>query len=403
MMRIDSFIHRSSLSEVISRWMVDTPAPGDVMRLKTIVNLNWYIARLWVDFVACDILEAFHGIPPIRYQAGTKGQLKDFAVTHPPYTTARIEEMRLRYNQFPEDFYRDAPIDGMIYAARIGGDEQLIGSSRIKLFRRIAEKGSRRIIDFMLNHIRASADILAEGRARSLGISKAQLITSPERMAEEFSQAESRILKGIKNGTFKPQSLELEIPDVAGVKTIIEPRDYRRFRNLLAVTPGLTIAEEEHHSGNYNAINLKVAYVLPKERILAEPPNEAYLRLLSYRGFNAADVGRQYREFVESGEDEVRFEMIVAGFQEFLESEIGRSMHEERIQAQRAREDYNGHLATNIRYLMNFILSLCLSPWNEDLQEIPIKLWVKYMPDSIDRVMRRLYIPDTVRDIALCQ
>jgi hypothetical protein len=394
MLRIDSFIHRSLLAEIISRWMLGKPAPGDVMRLKTIVNFNWYIAKLWIDYLARDILEAFHGVQPVRYPASTKGQLKDFAVTHPPYTTARIEAMRLRYNQFPEDFYRDTPIDGMIYAARIRDDQRFIGSSRIKRFRRIAEKGSRRIIDFMLDHIRANADILAEERARSLGISKEQLITPPEAMAEEFRQAEMRILKGIKNGTFRPQSLELEIPDVAGMKAIIEPRDYGRFRELVARAPGLAIAEEEHHRGTYNAINLKLAYILPKERILAEPPNEAYLRMLSYRGFNAAEVGRQYHEFIESGEDEVRFEIIVSSFQEFLESEIGRSMHEERIQAQRARQDYNGHLATNIRYLMNFILSLCRSPWRGDLQEIPIKLWVKYMPDSIDRVMRRLYAPE---------
>ena len=40
MLRIDSFIHRSLLSEVISRWMVGKPVPGDVMRLKAIAR-NW--------------------------------------------------------------------------------------------------------------------------------------------------------------------------------------------------------------------------------------------------------------------------------------------------------------------------------------------------------------------------
>jgi len=73
MLRIDSFIHRSSLSEMISRWMVGKPAPGDVMRLKTIVNFNWYIARLWIDWFARDLLEAFHGVAPIRYPINTKG------------------------------------------------------------------------------------------------------------------------------------------------------------------------------------------------------------------------------------------------------------------------------------------------------------------------------------------
>jgi hypothetical protein len=86
--------------------------------------------------------------------------------------------------------------------------------------------------------------------------------------------------------------------------------------------------------------------------------------------------------------------MIVASFEEFLESEIGRSIHEERIQAQRSHHDYNGHLATNIRFLMNFMLSLCRSPWFNDLNDVPIKLWVKYIPDSLERVIGRLYVPE---------
>jgi hypothetical protein len=188
--------------------------------------------------------------------------------------------------------------------------------------------------------------------------------------------------------------LEHEIPDVAGIKIIVEPQEYARFREIVARTPTLGIAEEERHIGKYNAINLKLTYGLPKERLLAEPLNEAYVRALTYRGFRSSEVGRQYREFIESGEDKVGFEMIVASFQEFLESEIGRSMHEERIQAQRAHHEYNGHLATNIRFLMDFMLSLCRSPWCADLEEVPIKLWVKYMPDTIERVIRKLYVPE---------
>jgi len=406
MLRIDSFIHRSSLSELISRWMVGKPEPGDVMRLKTIVNFNWYIARLWIDWFARDLLRAFHGVACIPYPINTKGQLKDFAITHPCYTTERIEAMRLRYGRFPEDFYRDAPIDGVIYAANFGDGQQFVGSARIKRFRRIAEKGARRIVDFVARRIRANADLLAEERARNLGIPKDQLITPPETMVEEFNHAERRILKSIKNGTMQSDAIELEIPDVAGVKIIVEPEEYARFREIVARKPNLVIAEEERHVGNYNAVNLKLTYGLPKERLLAEPLSEAYLRVLTYRGFRAADVGRQYRDFIESGEDEVGLEMIVSSFQEFLESEIGRSMHEERIHAQRAHQDYNGHLATNIRFLMDFMLSLCRSPWRSDLEEVPVKLWVKYMPDTIERVVRKLYVPeeyflDTMETVSL--
>ena len=394
MLRIDSFVHRSSLSEMIFRWMVGKPRTGDVMRLKTIVNFNSYISRLWLDWFTSDLLEVFHGLAPSRFSVSTKGQLKDFAITHPRYTTARIEEMRLQYDWFPEDFYRDAPINGVLYAAEFGNGQEFVGSTRIKRFRRVAEKGSRRIVDLMLEQIRANADLLAEERARSLGIPKDQLITTPEKMIEEFKHAERQVLQSIKHGTIQSNPRELEIPDFAGVKMIVERHEYSLFRELVAQMPGVAIAEEEHHAGNYNGINLKLTYVLPKERLLADPPKEAHMRVLTYRGFDAAQVSRQYREFVESAEDEVGFEMIAIDFQEFLESEIGRSMHEERIQAQRAHHDYNGRLATNVRFLMEFMLSLCRSPWCKDLEDIPIKLWVKYMPDSIERAVRRLYLPE---------
>jgi hypothetical protein len=394
MLQIDGFVHRSALSEILSRWMVDKPAPGDVMRLKTIVNLNSYMARLWIDWFARDVLKAFHGVEPVRYSVRLKGQLKDFIVAHPQYTNPRIEEMLERYRRFPEDFYRDTPIDGAIYVNGEGDAARFVGSSRIKRFRRIAEKGSRRIIDFMLGRIRANADVLAEERARSMGISKDQLVTPQEMMVEEFNHAERRLLKSIKQGTIQSELPELEIPDVAGVKMIVEPDDFDRFRDLLAGMPGVEITEEEHHVGNYNGINLKLCYRLPRERLLAEPPSESFLHVLSFRGFDRATVAGKYREFVESAEDTVRLEAIVASFEELLESEIGRSMHEERVRVQRAHQDYNGHLATNVRYFMDFVLNLCRAPSCPDLADVPIKLWVKYMPDTHERVVRGLYVPE---------
>jgi hypothetical protein len=394
MLRIDGFAHRSALSEILSRWMVDRPAPGDVMRLKTIVNFNSYIARLWIDWFSRDLLTAFRSADPVRYSIRLKGQLKDYIVAHPTYTNARVEELLERYRRYPEDFYRDTPIEGAIYVDDAGGARQFVGSSRIKRSRRIAEKGSRRIIDFMLGRIRANADVLAEERARSQGITKDQLVTPPEQMVEEFNHAERRVLKSIRQGTIQAELPELEIPDVAGVKMIVEPGDFARFRDLLDAMPGVDVVEEEHHRGNYNGINLKLGYALPRERLLAAPPSGAFLRVLTFRGFDGAAIADRYREFVEGAEDTVGFEMIVSSFEELLESEIGRCMHEERVRTQRSHNEYNGHLATNVRYFMEYVLSLCRAPARADLTEVPFKLWVKYMPDTLERAVRSLYVPE---------
>lgn len=394
MLLVESFVHRQALSELLTRWMIGRPARGDVRELKTIVNFNSYLARLWLDWFTRDTLGAFHGCDPVRYAVRTKGQLKDFVVEHPRYPGPRIDEMLQKYRRFPEDYYRDTPIDGAIYVNHRGDALDFVGASRIKRFRRIGEKGARRIVDFMLTRIRANADLLAEERARSLGIPKDQLITSREMMVEEFNHAERRVLKGIRQGTIKSELPELGIPDVAGAKVIVEADEYDRFLAILRAAPGLRILEEERHTGNYKGVNLRLAHAIPKERLLAAPPNEEYLRVLAYRGFDTAEVPRIYRRFVESAEDEVRLEMIVVDFQEFLESEIGRCMHEERVQTQRAHHEYNGHLATNVRYLMEFVLSLCRAPGIDDIEDVPIKLWVKYMPDTIERAVRALYVPE---------
>lgn len=394
MLSLESYVHREDLAEILTRWMLDRPAPGDVAKLKAIINFNSYLARVWLDRLTREILAAFQSLPAQRYAVRTKGQLKDFVVEHPRYSSVRIEEMLGRYRRFPEDFYRDTPIDGWLYVIDCRTELAFVGASRIKRFRRIAEKGSRRIVDYMLGRIRANADVLAEERARSQGISKDQLITPKDMMVEEFNHAERRVLKSIRQGTIEKELPVLAIPDVVGMKLIVEDDEYERFRAILEKNTSCRIVEEERHMGNYKGINLRVSHRLDKELLLTLPPPDTHADALAFCGFDRADIPRRYREFVSSAEDEVRLEVIVANFQEFLESEIGRSMHEERVQFQRSHREYNGHLATNVRYLMEFIFALCQAPATVDYTDLPIKLWVKYMPDTLEREVRHLYLPD---------
>jgi hypothetical protein len=391
MLYLESFIHRVHFAEIVSRWMVNQPQPEDVQRLKAIVNFNSYISRMWVDHLAKSLLQGLYGKEPLCFPAKTKGRLKDFVVKHPLYTNPRIESMIGRYKRFPEDFYRDNPFDGMVYYTREAGEPVFLGTTRIKRFRRIAEKGSRRIVDFMFERIRGHADDLAAERAARLGISKDQLITPPNEMVEEFQHAERRLIKSIKLGTIQSELPILSIPDVVGVKLIVESDQYPRLLDLLTADSACTLLEQERHSGNYNATNLRLAFNLPKERLLAHPPSGHSLKVLGHRGFDTTQVVEQYQSFIENGEDHVLLEIIVANFYEFLESEIGRSMHEERVLGQRSNQTYRSHLAASIRYLMDYMLTLCLAPANTEVTDVPVKLWVKYMPDTIDRLIRDIY------------
>lgn len=381
-----------TLAEIVSRWMVNRPMSTDVKQLKEIINFNSYIARIWVEFFTKELARSFYGKDCLSFSAKTKGILKDFAVKHPVYTTPQITRLIDRYHRYPEDFYRETPFDGKIYYYEGQDVPVFIGTTRIKRFRRIAEKGSRRIVDFLFERIRGHADDLAAKRADRLGITqKEQLVTPQNIMIDEFSHAERRLIKSIRLGTIQSELPLLSIPDIVGVKFIVEQDQHSRFIETINALKGCTLIEKEEHKGIYNAINLRIAYDLPRELLQAHPPSGRYAEIMSKRGFNLDQIHHLYNTFLTASEDQVHLELIVCNFNDFIESEIGKSMHEERILTQRANREYNSHLATNIRYLMNYMLTLCLAPSSPEYEDVPIKLWVKYMPDTIDCLIRNLY------------
>ena len=389
---LEGFIRRQELAEIVSRWTVNRPRPGDVLALKQIVNFNFYIARLWVDDLAVQLLEQLHGTEPDWTRIQAKGEIKDFAAAHPTYTNPRIDEILDSYRRFPEDFYRETPVDGGYYTVTEGAI-QLAGSTRIKRSRRIAEKGARRMVDFILGRIRANAEVLADERARRLGVHRSKLVTTPEQMVDEFAHAERRVIKSVKQGTIESELDVLPIPDVVGIKLIVEEDRRERLMEILGEYEGCRVIEVERHTGNYTADNIQVAYRLPLQMLRSRPPTSFATDVLAQRGLDPATLERDYLAFLDGAEPEVVVEIIVSSFGAFLESEIGRSMHEDRIQHQRAHPDYTGHLATNVRYFMHYLFDLCRSPGNADVEDVPIKLWVKYMPETIEQMRWNLFLP----------
>ena len=101
-------------------------------------------------------------------------------------------------------------------------------------------------------------------------------------------------------------------------------------------------------------------------------------------------ISRDFREFLETGEEKVELEIILSNYQEMLESEIGRCMHEERIIRQRQEQQYTGQLARNVEYLMEYLFAFPASG-QVGIEDLPIKLWYRYLPDYIDDVWKRLF------------
>ncbi len=390
MITISSYLHRNILSDIIRRWMYCDVQPSDADAIARLVHFNnVYVSRYLKIFSAKIFRELHHGNLCTK-PAFLKSDLKDIIVANPTYRNPRINELINKYHAEPGRYYRETPFHATLFFRLDNGVDEYIGSNRIKRVHRLAEKSARKIIDVMFDTIRKRADLLADERARFLGIPRHQLLSSPEEMAEEFLRAENRLLEDLRNRREIQYAEDMIINDVAGMKVILDDSEQGRLLTLLQGMEGCEIVEKERHTGRYNATNLIVCFKPPREEILKRPLSKNIIDFMQIRGWSPEEVHKSFTEFVESGEDCVYLEIIVSDYEEMLESEIGRCMHEDRIIEQRLRQQYRGHLAKNIAFLMEYLFTFPSSGQLE-LGELPIKLWNRYLPDYFDEVLRNLF------------
>ena len=364
--------------------------PSDADLITRLVHFNNVYLSRYLKIFSEKVFQELHKCELYCRPAYIKSDLKDIIVANPPYHNPRIDQLIADYHVEPERFYRETPFHAMLFFRKGDSADEYLGSSRKKRVHRLAEKSARRIIDWIFNAIKKRADLLADDRARILGIPRDQLATSQEEMIEEFLKAENRLLEDFKQKREIHDVEEMMINDVAGMKVILEDARQGELLSVLRHTEGCEIVEEERHTGKYNATNLIVCYSPPHEEILSQPLSEKIIDIMHVRGSRTADCNREFAEFVRSGEDHIYLEIIVYDYEEMLESEIGRCMHEDRIIEQRLRQPYNGHLAKNVEYLLEYLFVFPYSLQRE-LGELPIKLWNRYLPDYFDEVVRRLY------------
>jgi hypothetical protein len=189
------------------------------------------------------------------------------------------------------------------------------------------------------------------------------------------------------------------INDVAGLKVILEDANQKQLLAALSDMDHCEVVEEERHTGKYNATNLILRFSPPKEQVLISPLGDKIVNVMQKRGLNPDNLNQKFADFVRTGEDSIYLEIIVSNYQEMIESEIGRCMHEDRIIEQRLHQPYCGHLAKNIEYLMEYLFTFPASPRIE-LGELPIKIWNRYLPDYFEDVIRKLFNipPDMVME-----
>jgi hypothetical protein len=93
---------------------------------------------------------------------------------------------------------------------------------------------------------------------------------------------------------------------------------------------------------------------------------------------------------LDKADPRISVELILSTFPDFVESELGMSIHEERIVAQRNHKMYKGYIPMNVEFLIEYLLAAGLSPQTH-IERLPVKLWGRYLPDTVSYHIRQLY------------
>ncbi|MBM3318279.1 MAG: hypothetical protein FJY75_10565 [Candidatus Eisenbacteria bacterium] len=386
-MYLTSLIHRERLFEVAARWFAGEVRPDDGRFLTEVFAYEAMISGPPVRLFLIEVLEQLHGTRPRFRRVCVKDDLRQAIISGCRPPTRRAEELFRRYREMPEEFFPRTPVD-LVLAHGPGGE--LLGMSRIKRIRRIAEKASRRVADRLAGAINWHARALAVRRAQRAGLTVDQLISSPETMSAEFAAAERLVALAFRDHKLEFEPGDLRIDDVIGLKIIVTPDQLARVPEMLDERSGVRVIEREEHSGTYNATNLIVEFRLPSPEQIARWVNGRGWSFVADRGLDPAQMAAEFPAYVESGAHTIHAEVILTTYDELVESEFGRSIHENRILEQRASAPYSGRIANNASYIIEYMLMLAISP-RVEVDDLPVRMWGHYLPDTLSTAIWNLF------------
>ena len=179
-----------------------------------------------------------------------------------------------------------------------------------------------------------------------------------------------------------------------GVRVVFTPETRPPIEEYIATCPDVSIFDRKYFAGKFQGRNMVVACRLPHDQLLEQLPDERMLQVWVARGVaqTSDEAEEMYRDFVRTAEGHVRLEILLIEYEALLESELGRSMHEEHIQEQRENQAYRGRLAQNVEALMFFMFAYAFST-NTSAGPLPIRVGSTYLPDYFDSVFRDLTDP----------
>lgn len=386
-MYITSFVHREELLDMTERWLCNRLEPSDGLRVSEILICDGFILGETLDAVTRLLLPAVSDAACESRRVHFKGELREIICQGLRALTPRQEELLAQYRNNPDFFYTEAPVDG---TACLDPEGRLLAMYRIKRPRRIAEKANRYIANHVFQMVQTRAREMAEERAKRSGVPLEFLLTPEDEMTQEFALAEETISNAFREGDAKFNRAAVTINDTGGMKIVAAEEALTRLEEFLLTHPEITVVEREVHQGNYRATNLIIEVPWDREavcrRFLESQAWEKYLN----RGIPGHDLRKGIEPLLGRAEPKICMELILTTPEDLVESELGTSIHEERIMVQRGHSKYGGYIPMNVEFLIEYLFAVALSPQTQ-IERLPVKLWGRYLPDTISYHIRQLY------------
>ncbi|MGC9195062.1 MAG: hypothetical protein ACP5IL_06365 [Syntrophobacteraceae bacterium] len=386
-MYLTSFIHREELLRIVERWLCARVEPGDAALLTKIFICDGYVLAQTLEAVTGEILGNGDSAKLKRVRISCKGELRDALFRLPGDSSARIEYLLGRYRKNPDYFFYQTPVSGVLF---LDDRERLVASYRIKRPKRIAEKANRHIASWIFETVQKRARSLALGRAQKAGLPLDRLITSPEEMEREFIEAEETIAAGFRQGDMRLERSSITIDDVGGMKIVGAREELKRIEGLLGSDTRFKVVERQNFHGNYEASSFILDLGWDREAICKKFRDCAAWEKFVNRGIPFSELKKGLEPFLENSRERIRIELILCTPEALVESELGNSLHEERMICQRDFKPYKGYIPTNVGFLIEYLFAVGFSP-KVDICEVPIKLWGRYLPDTLGKFVRELF------------
>ena len=386
-MYLTSFVHRETLFEIAGRWFCNLLSPEDGLSLTQILISDGFVLGETLEAVTSFLLETIYAPPFSMNRIHFKGELREMLCRDECQGNARVKELIRRYKDDPDFFYREVPINGVVCLDSKG---RLLGVYRVKRPRRIAEKANRYVANWIFKMVQESARKMAEQRAQNLGIPLESLLTTETEMVREFVKAEEAIAGGFQQGRIDFDKAAMAINDVGGIKIVADEDRLALLEEQLSHHPTFKILDRGTYQGNYQARSFILEMPWDRELICQSFIFKGAWERYRHRGIPEEVLRKGLESFLWDAQPTLHIELILSTFPAMVESELGVSIHEERIMAQRRNKAYQGYIPMNVEFLIEYLLAVALSP-EIHIEGLPVKLWGRYLPDTISFHIRQLY------------